>query len=493
MKNQKPAKHGDNQSAGPAGQAGGAQPNALSEGAASGNGILSKAHSESLASMTGIKLSAEDSHAIVLALPSSFIFYIKSFLIPLLVLAGLFALYYLSGIFFLFVISFFFAYVLNPLVILVEKYLKNKTVSILAVYLVLFALFMLLIVPAMSSLSSEIADFPNKMQRYSESFKGIYRNVAGYMARSEGSWWMKSLKTYVTDAIDEPEDDAGHGAGTAPPQAAFESANGYEVSLAAGSSAATSEVALNATTEISVNFLNKFNYFLKKSPKIEAFILGLFETTKDNLVGVSKAILAWLGNLTAIFFHYALVPLLGYYFLADFKNLWAGFQHSIPDKFKHQTVRLVSEIDEVLGTFLRGQLVICLIVGTAFSFALAIIGVDFAFVIGPIAGICNIIYYLGPAIALIPSLIIAVLKWGLTFKAVYKIFFITAAILVIHLIDAFAFQPFIAEKSFSMHPLTLMLLLFIGFQLYGLFGMFIAIPLYGVGKVIYNNFKIVYV
>jgi len=467
-----------------------------SDGGAADESLLVKAHEESLSSMTGIKLSGENSHVIVLALPSNFIFYIKNFLIPLLVLSAIFALYYLSGIVFLFIISFVFAYILNPLVIMVEKFLKNKTLSILSVYLVLFALFMLLIVPAITNLASEVGDLGNKMQRYSESFKGIYRNFISSVQRSESSW-LKDLDKYFSEFIDTPEDPAVNGLHTVsdvPNAAKYDETaliNGYEVNLV--NQQVTGEIAIAKTSEITLNYLNKLNYFLKKSPKVEAFIMSFFETLKDNLVDVSTSILNWLSSLTAILFHYALVPLLGYYFLADFKNLWAGFLNYIPSKFKHQTVRLVGEIDDVLGTFLRGQFVICLIVGIAFSFALFLIGVDFAFVIGPIAGICNIIYYLGPAIALIPSLIIALLKWGLTFKAFYKMFLIIAAILAIHLLDAFKFQPFIAEKSFSMHPLTLMLLLFIGFQLQGLFGMFVAIPLYGVGKVIYNNFKIVYV
>ncbi|HOT76166.1 MAG TPA: AI-2E family transporter [Candidatus Wallbacteria bacterium] len=457
-----------------------------------------KAHEETLASMTGISFSGENSSMIVLALPSNFLYYIKRVLLPVLIMAGLFSVYYLSSILLLFVVSFFFAYVLNPLVLIVEKYLKNKTVSILSVYLVLFSLFLLLVIPAVTNIVSEISDLGNKMQKYSESFKGMYRNFIHSVQKSGTPAWLGEVEKYLSSFIETPDNGASKDA--APPETAngfkrdetVTVVNGYEVNLV-NYSPSTNEVLIANTSEITLNYINKLNYFLKHSPKVEAFIMSVFEMLKDNLLNVSSAILIGLMNLTAILIHYALVPLLGYYFLADFKNLWAGFQNSIPDKFKNQTVRLVGQLDEVLGTFLRGQLVICLIVGTAFSFALFFIGVDFAFIIGPISGIFNIIYYLGPAMALVPSLIIALLKWGLTFKALYKMVFIITAILIIHIIDAFMFQPFIAEKSFSMHPLTLMLLLFIGFQLQGLLGMFIAIPLYGVGKVIYNNFKVVYV
>lgn len=467
-----------------------------------GESILAKAHEQSLASLTGISLSGEDSNVIILALPSNLIFYIKRFFIPLLILGGLLSIYFLSGIFILFFISFFFAYVINPLVLIAERYLKNKTISILTVYLVLFALLMALIIPAITNITSEIANLGSKMQKYSETFKGMYNNLSKYLASWLNSPLLKEVEGFMQKFIELP---SGNGNSTKDyasqpeinsggrPDDIYTDAGGYEINLLADYTP-TGEVILSNTSEISLRYITHLNYFLKNNPKkIEAFIMSFFETLKGNIADFSSYLLMGLMNLTAILFHYALVPLLGYYYLSDFKNLWLGFQNSIPVKFKKQTVKLVEQLDEVLGTFLRGQLVICLIVGTAFSLALFLIDVDFAVIIGSISGLFNIIYYLGPAMAMIPSVLIAILKWGFTYKALYKIIFIITSILIIHLIDAFIFQPFIAEKSFKMHPLTLMFLLFIGFQFYGLIGMFIAIPLYGVGKVIYNSFKIVYV
>jgi predicted PurR-regulated permease PerM len=470
--------------------------------AGNGNGILAKAHEESLSSLTGISLSGEDANIIVLALPSNFIFYIKRIFIPLIILGALLSVYFLSGIFILFFISFFFAYVINPLVLIVERYLKNKTISILTVYLVLFALLMALIIPAITNITSEISNLGNKMQKYSETFKGMYNNFSKYLTDLLNSPFLKEIEEFLQKFIEPPSGDGNSSKehahqpeinGGSRQDDIYTDAGGYEKNLLAAY-IPTGEVMLSNTSEISVRYITHLNYFLKNNPKkIEAFIMSFFETLKGNIADFSSYLLMGLMNLTVILFRYALVPLLGYYYLSDFKNLWLGFQNSIPAKFKKQTVKLVEQLDEVLGTFLRGQLVICLIVGTGFSIALYLIDVDFAVIIGSISGIFNIIYYLGPAMAMIPSVLIAILKWGFTYKALYKIIFIVVSILIIHLIDAFIFQPFIAEKSFKMHPLTLMFLLFIGLQFYGLIGMFIAIPLYGVGKVVYKSFKIVYV
>jgi|GEM_PF-6133139 len=447
-------------------------------------------YEETLISMTGISFFGEGANKVILSLPEKFIFYIKRLIIPFIAVSGLAALYYLRSIFLLFIISFFFAYTLNPFVDFVQKYLKNKSLSIIAVYMVLFSLFLILIIPAVANIVTEISDFGTKMQNYGESFKKIYHDFIESVQKSGSPQWLGEFEKYYSYFL-EPGDSA-----TKEVQDGYFSktestpANGYEVNII---SIPTSEVAIAGTSEIAINYITKLNYFLRHNPKVEAYIMSMFEMLKDYLLSVSSTILVGLIGLTSVLIHYALVPLLGYYFLADFKNLWNGFCNSLPNKLKKQTVNLLTEIDCVLGMFLRGQMVVCLIVGTCFSVILFLIGIDFAFIIGPIAGILNIIYYLGPAIAFTMSFVISILKWGLTYKALYKIVILAILILATHLFDAFVMQPFIADKSFSIHPLTLMFILFIGFELYGLVGMFVAIPIYGVGKVLYKNFKIVYV
>ncbi|HNY11308.1 MAG TPA: AI-2E family transporter, partial [Candidatus Wallbacteria bacterium] len=401
------------------------------------------------------------------------------------------AVYYLRQVFMLFVIAFFFAYILNPLVLIVQKAFKNKALSILSVYAVLFSMFLLLIVPAMTNIISEVSDIGVKMQRYSETFRSIYVTVIASIESSDTSGIIKELKKYYHSATGTN--------GTFEIETAPVSLNVNEIKRREGSEYApwsadnTNESLLKpSTSEITLNYISKFQKLLKSNPQAQAFIMNTFDIIKDYLLDISLSILYGLMAFTIALVHYALVAILSFYFLEDFKSLWHGFCLKIPSHYRNKVISLTTEVDDVLGNFLRGQLIVCLIVGTTFSFSLFFIGVDFAFIIGPIAGFFNVIPYLGPIIALVSSLVIALLKWGLTKAMILKAMLIMISILTIHLIDAFGMQPYIADKSFNMHPLTLMLLLFIGLQIYGVLGMFLAIPIYGVGKVIHKEFKLVY-
>lgn len=430
---------------------------------------------------------------ITIQLPGSSRFYVNYFVVPAAMLAAVFTAYHLRQVFLLFVISFFFAYILNPLVIYIERLFKNKALSILSVYLVLFSLFLLLVVPAATNIISEISDLGVKMQRYSNTFKGIYKSAIDYVEKSDSTGMLSELKTlFLSQAppLNGPEAPTAEAGLTQQPPQTVPQAHYETVRWPASDTSET--IIKNDTSEITLSYISKIHKLLRNNPRVEAFIIGTFDVIKDYLTDISLAILYGLMSFTIALIHYALVPVLSFYFLEDFKNLWNGFCHKIPSPHRKKIVSIIEEIDQVLGMFLRGQLIVCLVVGTGFSFALFFIGVDFAFIIGPIAGIFNIIPYLGPMVALVPSIVIAILKWGLTDTMVLRAMLIALSILVIHLFDAFGMQPFIADKSFNMHPLTLMLLLFIGLKAYGILGMFLAIPIYGVGKVIYKEFRIIY-
>ena len=438
-----------------------------------------------------IDIPPADSEKISIRLPSAAAYYMNYFVYPAIFMSLCFAAYYLRQVFMLFVLAFFFAYILNPLVIIVQKAFKNKALSILSVYAVLFSMFLLLVVPAMTNIISEVSNIGFKMQRYSETFKGIYGTVIESIERSDTSGVIKELKKYYHNAAGTNGTFEVETAAVSLNAKPAEKHNSGEYTPW-NSGETTENVLKSSTSEITLNYISKFQKLLKSNPQAEAFVINTFDIIKDYLIDISLSILYGLMSFTIALIHYALVPILSFYFLEDFKSLWNGFCLKIPSRYRNKIVSITTEVDEVLGAFLRGQLIVCLIVGTTISFALFFIGVDFAFIIGPIAGIFNIIPYLGPIVALIPSLVIALLKWGLTKAMLLRALLIMFSILSIHLIDAFGMQPYIADKSFNMHPLTLMLLLFIGLQLYGIIGMFLAIPLYGVGKVIHKEFKLVY-
>jgi len=411
----------------------------------------------------------------------------KSYVNWLLAIAAFLSLYLLVDVLTPFVLAFFGAYVLNPVVVYFERLFKNKAAAIIIVYILLFGLFLILVIPLTTNIINEVGGIPEKMKTYGESFKKMYRNSVSAVDRFVSSESIKGWLNFIGDGRDEKNGGVALPAGQ----------RSEEPSAVASSD--SKPVELNAPELLNyrggtaeARFLATMKSLMKDNPKAESFVLSSLEMVKDSIIATATAILMGILNLLFALIHYAIVPVLCFYFLEDFKLIWEGFSVSIPPKVRKKTVKMVTDIDIVLGTFLRGQLIVCLIVGTLFSVTLFFIGVDFALIIGPISGAFNIIPYLGPVVALVPSMVLALLKWGFTFVMVKKIILIFVLVILVHLIDAFLMQPMVAGQSFEIHSLTLMALLFIGFKVYGILGMFLAIPVYGVGKVIYRNFDFSY-
>lgn len=139
-------------------------------------------------------------------------------------------------------------------------------------------------------------------------------------------------------------------------------------------------------------------------------------------------------------------------------------------------------IHEVFGKFIRGQLLEAFFVGVLSAIALALVGIDYAFVIGIIAGICNMIPYVGPIVGTILAAIMGLLS-GRPIKVLYSII----AMLVVQQIDNNLLAPKIVGDSVGLHAVFTMMAILIGGSTGGLFGMLLAVPITASFRVLFNN------
>lgn len=139
-------------------------------------------------------------------------------------------------------------------------------------------------------------------------------------------------------------------------------------------------------------------------------------------------------------------------------------------------------IHEVFAKFLRGQLLEAFFVGVLSAIALAIVGIDYAFVIGIIAGICNMIPYVGPVVGTILAAIMGLLS-GRPIKVLYAII----AMLVVQQIDNNLLAPKIVGESVGLHAVFTMMAILIGGNVGGLLGMLLAVPVAAAFKVLFSN------
>ncbi|MBU3154169.1 AI-2E family transporter [Clostridium estertheticum] len=135
------------------------------------------------------------------------------------------------------------------------------------------------------------------------------------------------------------------------------------------------------------------------------------------------------------------------------------------------------EINDIISSFIRGQLLDGLIVGLISSIGLSVIGLDFAFLIGLTAGIANIIPYVGPLIGCIPAIIIGLLSPN-PIMAVWAVLLLLA----VQQLDSAVISPKVVGDSMGLHPIFVIMAITIGGSIAGIMGMLLSVPIAGIIK-----------
>lgn len=173
------------------------------------------------------------------------------------------------------------------------------------------------------------------------------------------------------------------------------------------------------------------------------------------------------------------VPVLGAYLLYDSETIKRFFIGFIPAKRRDTTLTLLGELEQVIGGFIRGQLLVGLSVGILIAVGLFIVHEPYAILLGAIAGALDLIPYIGPFIAVIPALIIAFVTNGFQEAVWVAIIFVAA-----NQAEGHIFAPNIVSRTIQLSPSAVLVAILIGGELYGIMGMFIAVPVAGIIRVL---------
>ena len=187
-------------------------------------------------------------------------------------------------------------------------------------------------------------------------------------------------------------------------------------------------------------------------------------------------------NIAYLIFNMILAPVLAFYVLKDFKSIKEAFFFLIPKRWRDEAKLITGKIDLVLGGFIKGQLLIAFIVGFMSWLAMAILGVEYALVIGIITGTLNVIPYFGPIVGGTIAVVVAL------FDSHMLAIWVVVAMVIIQQIDAFFLNPYIMSKQVKVHPVLIVFSLFLGAYILGIIGMILAIPLAAIGKVLVYHF-----
>jgi predicted PurR-regulated permease PerM len=178
-----------------------------------------------------------------------------------------------------------------------------------------------------------------------------------------------------------------------------------------------------------------------------------------------------------------LIPFIVFFLMKDGRKFKKEFVSIVPNRYFEFSLYLLHKINIQVGNYLRGQVLDATIVGILATGALWLLGVKYFLIIGIFAGIANIIPYFGPITGATIAIIVSVLQTGDFHLASYVI----VAFIIIKLVDDTIVLPTVMSKSVHISPLTVLLAIMIGGQLFGILGMLLSIPVAGFIKVIVHE------
>lgn len=193
----------------------------------------------------------------------------------------------------------------------------------------------------------------------------------------------------------------------------------------------------------------------------------------DSLSTSGLAFAGWLASLL-------LVPVVCFYLLRDWHSLLNGIRMLLPRHLEKQVVRLATESDEVLGAFLRGQLLVMLVLGIVYSVGLGLAGLHVAVLVGMLAGLLSFVPYLGVIVGLLTAAIAMLLQ---THDFV-QVLWVLLVFGIGQLLESIVLTPLLVGDRIGLHPVAVIFAVMAGGQLFGFFGVLLALPVAAVLAVI---------
>ena len=209
---------------------------------------------------------------------------------------------------------------------------------------------------------------------------------------------------------------------------------------------------------------------------ISALIKEHGGTLAEKLLGGTTEVLG--GVFSGITFA-VIVPCVAFFMLKEGNRITRGLIELVPNSYFELCLNLLHQINGQIGGYIRGLILATTVVGTLSVSGLLVIGVPYALPVGILAGLANMIPFLGPLIGILSASVVALATGG----GLEMVGHVVIVFAMIQLIDNVLIQPVVLAKSVDLHPLIVFFVVLAGGQLMGLMGMLIAVPMTGIFKV----------
>lgn len=210
--------------------------------------------------------------------------------------------------------------------------------------------------------------------------------------------------------------------------------------------------------------------------QIGAYIGGAYEGVRTFATTITNVVVALIT-----------FPIILFFLLKDgtrFKNYCLQL---LPPKFRKDVNYILKNMDEQVGSYIQGQIIVATCIGILLYIGYLIIGLDYAIILALIAAVTSVVPYLGPTIAISPAIIIAIVH------SPFMLLKLAIVWVSVQFLEGNFISPNVMGKTMKIHPLTIIIVLLVAGNLFGLVGVILGIPGYAILKVIvqylYEKFK----
>ncbi len=221
---------------------------------------------------------------------------------------------------------------------------------------------------------------------------------------------------------------------------------------------------------------------LISSDQITTFLQSLSGQVTSISQDFLKASIAGIQNTVTVAINLILLPILVFFFLFDREAIISGFLAILP-KDRDMLKNVWVEMDDQLSNYARGKAIEIVIVGVAAAIIFMFFGLQYIALLSVLVGFSVLIPFLGAFIVTIPVVAIGLLQFGLTFD----FWLLLGAYIILQILDGYLLVPILFSDAVKLHPVIIMLAVFVFGSMFGFWGVFFAIPIATLIKAIWNS------
>ena len=217
-------------------------------------------------------------------------------------------------------------------------------------------------------------------------------------------------------------------------------------------------------------------------PQLDEWTSQLSQNITSWASSFSARAVNWVSNLitvaSQVIIALIIMPFIVFYLLRDGKNLKGQIIRFLPTKIRKSADKVLSDVNTQLANYVRGQITVAIIVALMFILLLKIIGLRYAVTLGVTAGFLNLIPYLGSFLAMLPALVLGLVAGPEMFVKVVIVFIVEQTI------EGRFVSPLVLGSQLNIHPITILFVLITSGSMFGIWGVFLGIPVYASAKVV---------